>query len=256
MRLFSRASAALMISRKMARIAFSVVSYVIMRTGCFLGVDVGAISWIIAGIKMNGKLRVVHAEQVLCRGGDDVLFIRVCELMDNIGPAFGVIDAGPDFNTADKLTRKYPTKFLACEYADKLSSPMVTLDVKEERRVVRAHRDKRFDLLVRDCNSGAIEWAPVKDASIISEHLKGMKKMRQLDEDSAASSIEDASESAMHWVCASPHRAWSNIACAARRNWYCAMWSRNARATPPHCCVPSACLSRCRGARSAHAATT
>lgn len=179
---------------------------VIMRTGCFLGVDVGAISWIIAGIKMNGKLRVVHAEQVLCRGGDDVLFLRVCELMDNIGPAFGVIDAGPDFNTADKLTRKYPTKFLACEYADKLSSPMVTLDVKEERRVVRAHRDKRFDLLVRDCNSGAIEWAPVKDASIISEHLKGMKKMRQLDEDSAASSIEDASESAMHWVkCGEDH---------------------------------------------------
>lgn len=126
--------------------------------------------------------------------------------MDNIGPAFGVIDAGPDFNTADKLTRKYPTKFLACEYADKLSSPMVTLDVKEERRVVRAHRDKRFDLLVRDCNSGAIEWAPVKDASIISEHLKGMKKMRQLDEDSAASSIEDASESAMHWVkCGEDH---------------------------------------------------
>lgn len=182
------------------------VAGIILRTGCFMGIDVGAISWILVGIKINLKLRIVHAEQVLCRGQDDALFNRVVELVEGLGPAFCVIDAGPDFNTADKLTRKYPARFLACEYADKLSSPMVTLDVKEERRIVRAHRDKRFDLLVRDCNSGAIEWAPLREASIIGEHLKGMKKMRQLDEDSAANSIEDASEAAMHWVkCGEDH---------------------------------------------------
>lgn len=176
------------------------------RTGLCLGIDVGAISWIMIGGIFNGRKRVVYTEQVMCRDGDDVLFLRAAELMDELGLGFGVIDAGPDFNTADKLTRKYQGKFLACEYTDRLSSPMVTLDVNEERRVVRAHRDKRFDLLVREVNYGGYEWAsPLKDAAIIGAHLQGMKKMRRIDEDSAATSIEDA-DAAMHWEkCSDDH---------------------------------------------------
>lgn len=167
-----------------------------MRTGCYIGIDVGAISWIVVAMKINGKLRVVHLEQVLCRGVADALFIRVCKICDALGFAFGVIDSMPDFNTAEKLTLRYPGRFLACEYAEQLSSPLVTLDVKEERRVVRAHRDKRFDLLVRDYNSGAIEWTQQKDLPIMSAHVQGMKKMRRMDEESASMSVEDAVE---HW---------------------------------------------------------
>lgn len=169
------------------------------RTGLFMGVDVGAISWIVIGGRFNGRKRVVHTEQILCREGDDVLFHRCSTLMEELGLAFGVIDSGPDFNTADKLTRRFEGRFLACEYTDRLSSPMVTLDVKEDRRVVRAHRDKRFDLLVKDVNSGNYEWAsPLKDKVVIQAHLQGMKKMRRLDEDSAATSVE-GSDAAMHW---------------------------------------------------------
>lgn len=167
-----------------------------LRTGCFLGIDVGAISWIVVLMKIGAKLRAVHLEQVMCRGVADALFLRVCSLMDDLGPAFAVIDSMPDFNTADKLTMKYPGRFLACEYAHQLSSPLVTLEVKAERRVVRAHHDKRFDLLVRDFNSGVIEWASLKDLPIMQAHVQGMKKLRRMDEDSASASTEDSVE---HW---------------------------------------------------------
>lgn len=170
-----------------------------MRTRCYIGIDVGAISWIVIGMKFGGKLRVVHIEQVICRGTDDALFERVVAIFAALGPAFCVVDSMPDFNTADKITRKFPDRALACEYADKLSSPLVTLDVKEERRVVRAHRDKRFDLLVKLYNTGAIEWAnDLKDIHIMAKHVQGMKKMRRLDEDSAASSTDETGM-AMHW---------------------------------------------------------
>lgn len=179
--------------------ALEIVQGVAMRTRCFIGIDVGAVSWIVIGMKIGGKIRVVHLEQVMCRGSDDALYNRICELFAMLGPAFCVIDSMPDFNTSDKVTRKFTGRALACEYADKLSSPLVTVDIKEERRVVRAHRDKRFDLLVRDYNSGAIEWASnLKDVAIMAKHVQGMKKMRRLDEDSAASSLDDAGM-AMHW---------------------------------------------------------
>lgn len=171
----------------------------VMRTRCYIGIDVGAISWIVIGMRIGGKIRVVHIEQVICRDSDDALYMRAIAIFTALGPAFCVVDSMPDFNTADKITRKYPGRALACEYADKLSSPLVTLDVKEERRVVRAHRDKRFDLLVRDYNGGAIEWASgLADIHIMAKHVQGMKKMRRLDEDSAASSLDD-SGMAMHW---------------------------------------------------------
>lgn len=168
-----------------------------IRTGCYIGIDVGAISWIVIGMRVGGRLRVVHLEQVICRGKEDALFKRVCELFQELGPAFGVIDSMPDFNTASKLCLKFPGRFLACEYADKLPSPLATLDVKEERSVVRAHKDKRFDLLVKEYNSGGIEWAPHPQLPIMGEHVQGMKKMRRADEESAASTIDE--NAAEHW---------------------------------------------------------
>ena len=164
-----------------------------VRSRAFIGIDVGAISWIVIGLPVNGRLRVLHVEQVVCRGTDDALFNRVSFLMENLGIAFGVIDAMPDFATADKLCRRFPTRILACEYTDKLSSPMLTLEVKEERHVVRAHRDKRFDLLVKEYNGGGIEWSSCKDLPVVSQHVQGMKKMRRVDEDSAATMLDDPS---------------------------------------------------------------
>lgn len=162
-----------------------------MRSNFRMGIDVGAVSYITIGIRIGGRLRVVHREQVICRGSDDALFNRACFLMDHLGLAFAVIDSMPDFNTADKLSRKYPGKFFACEYAERLASPLVTVDINEERRVIRAARDKRFDLLVSEYNSGGIEWTPSPENALVKEHIQGMKKMRQADEESAAATIDE-----------------------------------------------------------------
>lgn len=171
-----------------------------LNTNCFIGIDVGAISWMAVGMRLNGRLVVVHLEQIVCRGTDDALFRRACEAFEELGAAFLVIDAMPDFNTSDKLTRKLPGRALACEYTDRLSSPMVTMDVNMERRVVRAHRNKRFDMLVTDVNAGQIQWAPNRDLPIMAAHMQGMKKMRRVDEESAATSVEDSTDASWEKV--------------------------------------------------------
>ena len=165
-----------------------------MMMNAFIGIDVGAVSWMVVMVRVGGRLHVIHLEQIMCRGSDDALFNRAVCAMEELGGAFLVIDAMPDFATADKLTRRFPNRALACEYTDRLSSPMVTLEVNIERRVVRAHRNKRFDLLVIDYNSGQIQWVANRELPIMAAHVQGMKKMRRVDEDSAASSVEESGD--------------------------------------------------------------
>lgn len=169
-----------------------------LRTGIRFGVDVGAISYILGGMPgPMGRMIVVYAEAVLCRGQEDALFKRVCVLADTLGFGMGVIDAMPDFNTSSKLCLRYPNKFLACEYTESMPSPLMTLAVHEERKVVKAHRDKRFDLLARDYSNGTIEWALTdgQEKEAIKRHVQGMKKVRQMSED-AADMGDDMPE---HW---------------------------------------------------------
>lgn len=160
-------------------------------TNCFIGIDTGKTAWIKIGVKINGKLRVVHAEQVNCRDNDDALFNRVSDLMDCLGAAFAVIDGMPDYSTAGKLCRKYPNRLLACEYIDKMPSPLMTLRVDEARNVVKAHRDKRFDLLAKDYHQGFIEWTELEEVETIKRHIQGMKKIRKAEGESDGDDLED-----------------------------------------------------------------
>lgn len=166
---------------------------------CFIGVDVGKTSWIMIGLKLAGKLRVVHIESVNCVESDDALFNRVSYLADTLGMAFGVIDSMPDFATASKLCRKYAGRFLACEYINKLPSPMMTMRVDEERHVLKAHRNKRFDMLVKDFHSGQIEWTDSPELPTVKRHLQGMKKIRKADEESDGGDLEN--EAIEMWEC-------------------------------------------------------
>lgn len=165
-----------------------------LNLNCYIGIDVGNISWVKVGVKIGGKLRIVYIEAVQCKGVEDALFIRACQIIEALGMRFGVMDANPDSNTAGKLCAKYKGRFLACEYTDKLPSPLLTYVVKEDRDVVRVHRSKRFDVLVKDYNTGQIEWTESDQLPMVKEHVQGMKKLRRADDESGSSELESANE--------------------------------------------------------------
>ena len=163
--------------------------------GAVMGVDVGIISWIVIGKRVGGHLRLLHLERVV--GGHespDALYNRVRFLMQNLGIVFGVIDSMPDFNTAARLTQEFKGRFLACEYAEKLQTQLDTLMLKEDKMVVRAHRNKRFDLLAATYSTGGILFCDSPELQTLKDHLQGMKKTRNAGEDEVEQSFEESPE--------------------------------------------------------------
>ena len=164
--------------------------------GAVIGVDVGMVSWVVVGKRVNGQFRILYLEKIL--GGvenPDGLYLRVKFLMSAFSARMGVMDSMPDFNTASRLCVELTGRFFACEYAEKLQTELDTITLKEDKLVVRVHRNKRFDLLVSAYSKGEIRWCDSPELATVKEHLQGLKKTRSAGEsEESAETLEQAAE--------------------------------------------------------------
>ena len=162
-------------------------------TGRFsMGVDVGRRAHIVIGKKDSvGKYHVHYAERFKS-SKDELLGERLVYLAKLFNCRSIVIDAMPDFTTAQYVAKKLPSRLvLACEYTkSKGKGKMANFEVDAENNLVTAYRTGVLTDYLKAHNGGDVLY-PDKNAcgqarKEIEEfklNLKNLKKAKKLDTD-------------------------------------------------------------------------
>jgi hypothetical protein len=150
-------------------------------SGCVMGVDVGKTSWVVIGKRVGARIDILYVERVK-QDGLDHLGSRLQELMDWFGVAVAVVDAAPDFTTALKLIEyNYEGRVYGCYYVrqlpDKLSSQMADAAAG----TIRALRTQSLDRLVKQVNTGEIQWPKHHEIDLVKSHLGHLKRVSTMD---------------------------------------------------------------------------
>lgn len=157
-----------------------------------IGVDVGKTSNIMVGKKtVTGQLEVVYLERFRS-SSDKTLGERVVEIAKDFKSRVIVIDAAPDFTTAQYVARKLPSRtVLACEYSkSKPKKKMSNLDINEEEGVVAAYRTGVIKEVMKMHNKGQVIWPNQNQSKDIERevkevmlNLKNLKKLAKKDDE-------------------------------------------------------------------------
>lgn len=155
--------------------------------GTVIGMDVGKTSWLTVGIPVKAgkvtKLHLIHATQLRAKPGD-ALAAQVQEYIEAFNPAVVVVDAAPDFSTAQALisNNRYGLVF-GCEYARTVSGAFTYLAADPETGVLKAARSGTLSDLMEAHNDGLIVYPaadgygePSEQMPFVKEHLKNTKK--------------------------------------------------------------------------------
>lgn len=162
-----------------------------LMTGCYMGIDVGKVSWLtITKPNTLGGDDVVYWER-LRQDGDNYSGKRAVELFKVFGCTYGVVDAGPDISLPAYLTKELAGKFMACRYdtTHRIRTLDVLVKIDEEQSIVTVNRSGVFDNLVRTVNKGITrlnKGSP--EYNLAMEHLKAMKRV-ELDDSASGEKV-------------------------------------------------------------------
>lgn len=142
-------------------------------SGCVMGVDVGKVSHLVVGKKVDGKFSVVWIERVL-QDGEGSLQRTIRERMGQFGVSRLVIDSQPDLSVPRELIGgTWAGRVLASYFvtgAGPRSVDLLTVDEKDG--VVKINRTRMIDELVRELNNG--------DVRLLESHADGEMFIRHL----------------------------------------------------------------------------
>jgi len=160
--------------------------------GVFVGADLGKTSWVVVGVPDNrGGLEVISYESV-----------SVGTLVAGLGPYLEklfrrlrgsriVVDAAPNYETAMHLSNRLPDgQAWGAYYGGAKSSSLDIYNFNPAQGIVNIERDAAFDDLATACNSGVVRVRDCAEKSVFNEHLRSMKKVKQMT----------AKGEAMKWV--------------------------------------------------------
>lgn len=164
-----------------------------VEVGAFcIGVDVGKKSNITVGRKSrSGKLEVVYLERFQS-SKNKMLGERIVEIAKSFKARVVVIDAAPDFSTAQYVAKKLPSRtVLACEYIkNKPAKKLTNIIVSEEENVVSAWRTGVLTDFLKLHNSNQVSYPNKERSEIIREeidevmmNLKNTKKINKKGDD-------------------------------------------------------------------------
>lgn len=160
------------------------------RSSYCLGCDVGRTSNIAVGKKdINGRYHVVYLERFKA-SVEETLGERLIVIMKAFKCRSAVIDAMPDFTTAQTVAKKFPSRLiLACEYTRaKGKGKMANFEVDEEKHLLSAYRTGVLTDYLKAHNSGDVLYPNSAEGSYIKGeidevklNLKNLKKVKKLD---------------------------------------------------------------------------
>lgn len=144
-----------------------------------MGIDIGKVSWVIIGKKVDKKIIILYAEKIR-QTSDGHLLKRVLELAKFYGVVKGVMDAAPDFTTSSAfVSSSWMGRFYANYYVrNKTTSSLSHIAIDEEEGIVKTARSVSFDLLVKLVNSGRCEFPRTKETNVLKKHLRNIKRVK------------------------------------------------------------------------------
>lgn len=155
-----------------------------------MGVDVGKTSHIVIGFENRiGKLEVVYMETYKS-SKDKLLSERIIELAKAFQTRSIVIDAAPDFSTAQAVAKRFPRrKVFACEYTKTKPKGKLTNTIfNDDENTVSAYRTGVLTDLLKRHNGNEIIYPNGSTNMIIKAmidecklNLKNLKKIQKKD---------------------------------------------------------------------------
>jgi len=151
-------------------------------TGCVAGIDIGKVSWILIGKPVGKVLNVIYAEQIK-QNSEGYLLTRVIEICTYFGVRKGVMDAGPEYSVSSAFVASgVMNRYFANYYVrNKTTSSLSHIQIDEEEGILKTARSVSFDLLVKRVNSGRVVFPQHKEAKIIKQHLRNIKRVKGFD---------------------------------------------------------------------------
>lgn len=159
--------------------------------GYCVGVDVGRTSNITVGKMFGIELHVVYLERFKA-SKEKTLGERIVEVVKAFASRCVVIDAMPDFTTAQYVARKLPSRIvLACEYTkSKPAKKLSNITVNEEEHVVSAYRSGVLTDYLKMHNNNEVVYPNSRQSKAIKIevdevqlNLKNTKKIHKKDKD-------------------------------------------------------------------------
>ena len=143
---------------------------------CYIGVDLGRVSWLVVLRPHNGKMQLIWYEEIKETGSGN-LVNTIVDRAITFGASITVIDASPDFSTGLACAERLPGRCFACFYVGDKIGVLGNLEVKESESTIRAYRTRSIDRLVKEVNSGLWEIAVQPEKSVIHNAFASIKKV-------------------------------------------------------------------------------
>jgi hypothetical protein len=148
-----------------------------------IGVDVGKTSHIIVAQKRsNNSLWILHLAEITSSPGNTIADIAQ-RYIDAFKPNMTVVDAGPDFSTAQTLIHDnvYGTVY-GCEYRRSVPEAYSYIELKDEDGIVKADRSGTLSTLMQAHNKAKIHYCDHPETETLKEHLEVTKKVTRKGE--------------------------------------------------------------------------
>ncbi|MGD2065540.1 MAG: phage terminase large subunit family protein [Candidatus Bathyarchaeota archaeon] len=148
-------------------------------SGIRIGVDIGKTSHLVVFKRVSSKtIHLIHAARL--HKDEGFIYTQIQEYIDAFNPEITVIDAQPDFSTAQAIVNDNSIgKAFGCEYHRGVKGAYTYLDPNPDTGVVKADRSGTLSELMKLHNSGGIHY-PVGIHEVNEEvrpHLKAIKKV-------------------------------------------------------------------------------
>ena len=150
--------------------------------GTAMGVDVGKISHMLIGKRVDGKLHLIWGERIR-QDEENTLRDTYLERQAQYGVVRGVIDAAPDLTVPKQVIARSHTSQAWAAYFVQGSGPaslgLFTQDFLDQ--VVKIYRTRTMDAFVKEFNAGRVLLpAGHPDEQIIKKQFKAMKRIKRL----------------------------------------------------------------------------
>lgn len=157
----------------------------------FFGLDVGKICHLTVGVpnaSAKDGFDVVYCERIRLGTDDDgtnSVLKRLKVLSKTFNFICGVVDSGPDITLADAVIKWKPGSNWASQYVERMGNTLDLIRLVEEEGICKVLRNSSLDEVCKRVNSGVIRLnRSVADYEIMVAHLKALKKVAQVAEDS------------------------------------------------------------------------
>lgn len=153
----------------------------------FFGLDVGKICHLVVGVPnaaAKDGFDIIYAERIRQTGANAVLE-RLKVLNKTFHFRCGVVDSAPDITLADSVITWQSGTFWASQYVERMGNTLDIIRLVEEEGICKVLRNSCLDETCKRVNSGGIKLnRAIADYEIVIAHLKAMKKVTQVKEDS------------------------------------------------------------------------